>query len=167
MRRRAAARVRNSARFGLAMLEFALVLPMFVMILLGIIEFSRAYQVAQMLTVAVREGGRMAILGNITIYDGDGDVVVTPNERIRNDVQNFLTASGLNGGMVDVYIVEHDNDDEEPSNPDSVDLSKADRDTYFMVRATVPFTTDTRAALVEPWFMPGTTLSAHIVMRHE
>ena len=52
----------HNARQGNVSLEFALVLPVLVMLLLGIIEFSRALQVGQMVTNVAREGARQAIV---------------------------------------------------------------------------------------------------------
>lgn len=50
---------------GAAALEFALVLPILIMLVMGIIEFSRAYNAKEALQYAVREGAReLAINGN-------------------------------------------------------------------------------------------------------
>ena len=43
-----------------AIVEFALVVPIFFMIVLGIIQFSRAYARMNALTAALREGSRTA-----------------------------------------------------------------------------------------------------------
>lgn len=45
------------------MVEFALVLPLLVLLLFGIVEFGRAYSAQTQLTGAVREGARAAALG--------------------------------------------------------------------------------------------------------
>jgi Flp pilus assembly protein TadG len=49
---------------GAAVVEFALVLPLLVMFIFGIIEFGRAYSAKVELTAAVREGARAAALGS-------------------------------------------------------------------------------------------------------
>ena len=52
---------------GAASVEFAIVVPVLVMLLLGIMEFSRAYNAQAELSAAAREGVRvMAITGNQT-----------------------------------------------------------------------------------------------------
>ncbi|MDT0195024.1 TadE/TadG family type IV pilus assembly protein [Arthrobacter sp. AB6] len=52
---------------GAVAVEFAIVAPVLVMLLLGIIEFSRAYNAQASLSAAAREGVRvMAITGNQT-----------------------------------------------------------------------------------------------------
>ena len=50
-------RVHSDER-GAAALEFALVLPMLIMLVMGIAEFSRAYHAKEKLQYAVREGAR-------------------------------------------------------------------------------------------------------------
>lgn len=48
----------HSGEEGAAALEFALVLPMLIMLVMGIAEFSRAYHAKEKLQYAVREGAR-------------------------------------------------------------------------------------------------------------
>jgi Flp pilus assembly protein TadG len=48
---------------GAAMIEFALLLPMLIMLVFGIITFGRAYFAKVELASAVREGARAAALG--------------------------------------------------------------------------------------------------------
>jgi Flp pilus assembly protein TadG len=52
---------------GAAIVEFALILPVLVLFVFGIVEFGRAYSARIQLTAAVREGARAGALG--------GDVV--------------------------------------------------------------------------------------------
>jgi Flp pilus assembly protein TadG len=47
---------------GAAAVEFAIVLPVLLLILFGIIEFARAWNVKQTLTDAAREGTRVAVV---------------------------------------------------------------------------------------------------------
>jgi Flp pilus assembly protein TadG len=51
-------------RKGQATVEFALVLPLVLLLLVGMLEFARAWNLHQTLTDAVREGARRAVLGN-------------------------------------------------------------------------------------------------------
>jgi Flp pilus assembly protein TadG len=44
--------------------EFALVVPIFLLLLLGIVEFARAWNVYQVLTDAAREGARRAVVAD-------------------------------------------------------------------------------------------------------
>lgn len=49
---------------GAAAVEFALVVPILLVLVLGIIEFGRAYQVQTTVSAAAREGARSMALGN-------------------------------------------------------------------------------------------------------
>ena len=51
---------------GAALVEFALVAALLMMILVGIVEFGRGYSMKVQLTGAVREGARAAALGKST-----------------------------------------------------------------------------------------------------
>jgi len=53
-------RLTGRNRRGVATVEFAIVLPVFLLIIVGIIEIGRAIAVVQMLTNASREGARVA-----------------------------------------------------------------------------------------------------------
>lgn len=54
---------------GAAAVELALLLPMLLLIVFGVIDFGRAFNAQVTLTQAAREGGRLAALGQ-----PDGDV---------------------------------------------------------------------------------------------
>ncbi len=49
---------------GQAMVEFALVLPILLLLVVGMLEFARAWNLHQVMTDAVREGARRAVLGD-------------------------------------------------------------------------------------------------------
>ena len=51
-------RDRRQDRRGAAVVEMALVLPIFFMVVLGIIEFGRAFMIGQLVTNAAREAVR-------------------------------------------------------------------------------------------------------------
>jgi Flp pilus assembly pilin Flp len=67
---RALHRLRRDER-GAAMVEMAVVLPVLMLIVMGIVEFGRAWNVYQVITDAAREGARRAV-----IRDGDTDAKV-------------------------------------------------------------------------------------------
>lgn len=59
------ATVSRTSERGAVAVEFAIIAPVLVMLLLGIVEFSRAYNAQASLSAAAREGVRvMAITGN-------------------------------------------------------------------------------------------------------
>jgi Flp pilus assembly protein TadG len=51
-------------RKGQALLEFALVLPLVLLLVVGMLEFARAWNLHQTMTDAVREGARRAVLAD-------------------------------------------------------------------------------------------------------
>jgi Flp pilus assembly protein TadG len=54
---------------GQALLEFALILPILLMLVLGIIEFGRIWNINQMVSDTTREGARRAVLADPTITE--------------------------------------------------------------------------------------------------
>jgi Flp pilus assembly protein TadG len=61
-----ARRFRNGES-GQALVEFALVLPLVLILVLGIMDFARAWNLHQVLTDAAREGARKAVIHDDTI----------------------------------------------------------------------------------------------------
>ena len=51
-------------RKGQALIEFALVLPLVLLLVVGMLEFARAWNLHQVITDAVREGARRAVLAD-------------------------------------------------------------------------------------------------------
>jgi len=78
-------------RRGAAVVEMALILPIFFAVVLGIIEFGRAMMVGQMVTNAAREGSRMAILNGTT------------NAQIEQWIQDFLSGA-INVDAADITV---------------------------------------------------------------
>jgi Flp pilus assembly protein TadG len=74
---------------GGAAVEFALVMPVLVLILFGIIEFARAWNVRQTLTDAVREGARVAVVNNALI----------PTQTLRDSVETIVMNAASNAGL--------------------------------------------------------------------
>ena len=70
---------------GQALVEFALVVPIFLFLLLGIVEFARAWNIYEVLTDAAREGARNAVVDN----------GLDPG-----DVRDIIVEAGLRAGIV-------------------------------------------------------------------
>lgn len=79
------AAARWSGETGAELIEFALVLPLLLLVILGIIDFGFLFQRYEVITNAAREGARVAVLPG---YE-DADVVAR--------VDQYLTAGGLTG----------------------------------------------------------------------
>ena len=81
------------------MVEFALVLPIFVLFMVGIVEFSRVLMVQQVITNAAREGARA---GSIYIND------ITAQSQAATISNAYLTASGVDASNTSLVTVDSD-----------------------------------------------------------
>lgn len=99
-------RVARSHRRGAVAMEFALVAPFLVAVVLAMLELGRSFEVQQILDAAVREGARLGAM------DRDGLLAEnqTSNDKIEDDIRNFLTASGLPGNLAQIAITDPDDD---------------------------------------------------------
>ena len=128
----------RSRRRGTAVVEFAIVAPLFFLLVLGIIEFGRMVMVQQILTNASREGARRAVLESATAPE------------VETVVADYLTNTSVSGATVTVA-------------PGS--LSGLGFGDPVTVTVSVPF--DRVSWVPAPWFLGGRTLSAQSVMRAE
>jgi Flp pilus assembly protein TadG len=87
-----ALRYRRGER-GAALVEFALVLPLLLVVIAGIVDFGFLFQRYEVVTNAAREGARLASLPS---YNGQTALIRT---HVRNYVQQGLALStaGING----------------------------------------------------------------------
>lgn len=81
---------RRAARGGVAAVEFAMVAPLFLILLLGVIEYGRMLVVQQVVNEAAREGVRAAVCTGAQT----SDVLTAANDR--------LAASSVSGATVTV-----------------------------------------------------------------
>jgi len=124
---------------GAAAVEFAVVAPIFVLLLFGMIEYGRMVMVQQMLTNATREGARRAVLDGTTLAN------------VKTTVRDYLTS-----GNITVY------DNEITVTPDPSAAANGDPVT---VSTTVPFS---RVSwLPSPMFLGSANMTATSVMRRE
>ena len=84
------------AESGAAAVEFALLLPLLMMIVFGIIEFGFALYQQAVLTNASREGARLGIVQSIP--------AITTGQ-INAAIDNYLTPAGINPANVTRNIV--------------------------------------------------------------
>lgn len=140
----------SSPRRGAAIVELALVLPVFFAVIFGIIEFGRAMMVSQMVTNSAREGVRLAIV--------DG----TTNNDVETTIRDFLEgAAGVTPADVTVTIeVTPAQGNTDPLNQL---INAAPRD-LVSVRVEVPFN---RVSYIQGHFLQGKTLRGVASMRHE
>lgn len=94
----------ENGRSGVAAVEFALVAPIFITLILGTAEMGRALDVSTNLTAAVREGGRLASMH----HNGMVPAGMTTNAKVIQDIRNVLTANGINGNKVTLTLTHPD-----------------------------------------------------------
>src|SRR5688572_19560794 len=80
---------------GAAMVEFALVLPVLVLLLFGIIEFTRAYNAKTTMTHAAREGARTLALRGTVAEATDRVRATAPSLNQSNLTITTVPASGV------------------------------------------------------------------------
>ena len=83
-------RRRLPKRLGTAAVEFAVVSPLVLLLLFGMVEFGRMLMVQQILTNASREGARRAIIESSTVPE------------VTAVVADYLKANSVSGATLDV-----------------------------------------------------------------
>lgn len=124
-------------RSGVAAVEFAVVAPIFFMLLVGMIEVGRAVMVQQVLINASRVGARQAVMLSAT------------NANVVSAVSDYAEGVGISG--IDVAV--------------APDPATAAAGTPITVDVGVNFANV--SWLPAPWFMGGRTLTSSSVMRKE
>jgi len=118
--------------------EFAVVAPLFFLMVFGMIEFGRMIMVQQVITNASREGARMAVLDGAT------------TAAVEAAVQTYLQGATIQNAQVSVN----------PNPPSSAGYGEP-------VSVTVSISFDQVSWLPSPMFLGGQSLSASSVMRRE
>lgn len=140
----------SRVRHGAALVEMALVLPVFMMVVLGIIEFGRALWVANMVTNAAREATRMAVL------DGSS------NANVSQSAKDFLSSTlsvGASDVSVSIVITPADGNPN-PAN----ECANANTRDLIDITITVPFD---KVSLIPGDYLAGKNLIGRSAMRHE
>lgn len=139
----------TAIRRGAAMVEMAVCFPIFMLMLLGIIEFGRALMVSQLLTSAAREGCRVAIIDGATESDVEAEIrnmvtgaVGCPSADVAIDI---VVTAVSNGAIV-------------------ADLADADQRDLVQIDITVPFAA---VSFTTGRFLAGHDLRGQCAMRKE
>ena len=137
---------RNSAarevRRGAIFVELAIVLPIFLLMFIGIIEFGRAVMVQQIVTNAALEGARRAIVPGAT------------QAQVQTLVENYLANTSIDPADCTITI--------QSGSGGSIDRMNS-HDPLF-VQITVPYNSVSFG--LGSW-LGGTTLGATVEMRRE
>ncbi len=130
-------RHRRGDRRGVAAVEFAVVVPIFFLMVIGILEFGRALMVQQVLVSAARVGARQAVTLNTTTSE------------VTTAVTDYADNAAVSGVTV---TVNPGPDTAAPGDPITVTTSIA---------------FDQISWLPTPWFLGGKTLNSASSMRKE
>jgi len=125
-------------RRAAAAVEFAIVAPVFFLLVFGMIEYGRMVMVYQILTNASREGARVAVLDGAT------------TNGVTTQVNNYVTDGGMTGATVTIT----------PDPPSSAQYGDP-----VTVTVSIPF--DQVSWLPSPMYLGGKTLTSTTVMRRE
>jgi len=127
-------------RQGAAAVEFAIVAPVFFLLVFGMVEYGRMIMVQQVITNAAREGARVGVLDGSTYTD------------VQTAVNNYLTASKISTTASTISCSPNPPSSQTTGNPVTVTVS-------------IPF--NKVSWLPTPLYLGSTTLSASAVMRRE
>ena len=132
------------------MVEMALVLPIFIAVVFGIVEFGQAFMILQLVNNAAREGARIAIVNG------------SSNDEVTQAVLDTLDESAkIDSTDVTVTITVTP----EPGNPDpGNEVANANKRDLCTVAVSVPFSA---VALVSGEFLMSVSLKGESSMRHE
>ncbi len=128
---------RRTARIGAAAVEFAIVAPIFFMLVIGMVEVGRAIMVQQVLINASRVGARRATM------------LSSSDSAVTSAVSEYTAGVGVPTVTTTV----------------SPDAGTAAAGTAITVTTSVSF--GNVSWLPAPWFMGGKTLTSSAVMRKE
>ncbi len=151
---------RKQDRKGTALVEAAVILPVFFFLVFAILEFGHAQMVNNVLNSACRNGARV------------GSVEGTSTGQVLGQVDTTL-GTVIPTASVTVVVKDasvYDSGSTPPTSeaglsalPD-IELSDAEPRQMFMVRASVPYND---IALISMSFMDGVVLTGQSFMRHE
>jgi Flp pilus assembly protein TadG len=97
---------RNSQRLGGSVVDFALVLPIYLMIIFGILEYARYLFAMDVFNNAAREGARYAVTNcnnGVTLTDVQNYVNNTYMAGVGSQLQNYVPTGANNVASIRCY----------------------------------------------------------------
>ncbi len=123
---------RDNNRQGAVSVEFAFVMPVFIIILAGIVQASSLIETSNQMSMAVREGARVAAMDHSGIVSAGQ----TTNQKVEQDIRNYLKSAGLPYEAEDVDVIIADKDD--PDTPFDLDDPNNNYE-LFQIRIEIPY----------------------------
>ena len=134
----------RDTRRGAAMVEMALVLPLFILLAFSIVEFGRAMMASQLVTNAARDGARLAAIDGST------------NQQVRDAVLEFLELSlGPNSSSASITI---------EVNGAASEVANCSPGDMCTITVSIPYSEIT---LTRAQFLDSTNIVGHCAMRRE
>jgi Flp pilus assembly protein TadG len=113
-------------RSGAAAVEFAFVIPVLLLLMLGVWEFGRLIEAQQIISNAAREGARLASTGNYTASAVD------------TAIKNYMSNAGLNTTGYTTRVYNLSTNPSPALNSPSDDPSAATQMQHLRVQVTLP-----------------------------
>lgn len=142
-------------RRGAAAVEFAVLVPLFLMLVMGTWEMGTALTAGTKMAAAVREGGRLASMD----YSDTLNAGETINAKVVKDIKNFLTASGIPGDDVTVTITHADGENS------GEDFDLADNGNYLKLFTLTALVNYEDISTFPLDYMAGQQIEAKLVFR--
>jgi len=152
---------RNERRHGAVTVETAMVLPVYFLVVVGLIELSRAFMVGQLVSAAARDGCRMGAMDGFSSADVEQAII------------NQLEVGAIPTSAVSVTIYDgsvYDDPSTDPDDPPDVEnlpeaeLSDGESRQLYIVRVVVPYD---QVSFFTPWWLQDVDLVGQMVIRHE
>ena len=137
---RTSAHRRRNARPGVNVVEFAVVVPVFFLLVFGIVEVARGFMTTHLLTNAARAGCRLGILNGKS------------TDEIKAAVNNVLTSNNISAADATVTIQVNDK---------TVDAATAVQNDKISVKVSIPVA---KVAWITPLFLPGSTIESETMV---
>ncbi len=150
---------RRNKRSGTSAVEVALTLPIFVMFLAALMEFSHVFFVSHMLKAAAKAGARYGSSPGVTTAQCQAKVqqIVNSSIKVSKATVNIKDASVFDTSTVNPSSINY-------ATLPAVELSTAEQGRLFVVRVSVPYD---QVALLPPYWVKGRTVTGQSVLRHE
>jgi len=146
-------------RRAVVTVEVALCVPIFIVFLAGLMEFSHVFLVTHMLNSACRQGAHLGCFEGVTSKEVEARVKQIVEAAINSSKATVIVrdASVFDDSQVDAKSVDF-------TALPSIDLTQADSGDPFVVQVSVPYDT---VALLPPFWVQDHIVTGRAVMRHE
>jgi Flp pilus assembly protein TadG len=141
---------KRRGRSAMAVVEFAVLLPVLSMIMLGMLELSRAVMVKQMLTDAARKGCRTGIIQQF----GNSDISNDATDVMRDNGFSTTQFNPPTVGVITITVTD-------PYGNTLSDSLNAPPGSVISVQVSIPVSS---FAWVSPYFLSSSTLESDLVV---